>query len=486
MTDRIKKLMYLLPVTVILLNVWFLVTHAWLVDSDMSAELLLADHLNSTGGIVSQNWYYTTEVRVFHLQWIFRLFLLLFPGSWHTARVLSMLVLYVLYGAAAVLLCGRVKAGEYAALCAGLLLLPLGGMYWFLGIWGGWYLVYALYAMTAFSLVLSEGKQRIPALAAGMVLAFLTGMNGVKQMLVFYAPLLLALSVRAVYRKKAGYMQIHAAAAALMNIAGMLANRLLFDDFLYTRYSDLKWLGSLWSSRMDLSRLLNVWGDFLALFGLQGDVKVLSLYGAASLCGLMAAFMILYALVRESKKDDPLYLFVLSALLTDGMCFAFTDAHYNASLWLVLVPFALVLCIRALAQTEWNRIWILLFSACLVFTSAVTVTRESQHPVRGKRWLKDAVTWLTENGYEYGEATYWSADAAVEMSSGRLKICARRSYDRADGISWGQPADAASQVSDMQFFLVDKSEEGLNGYEEITASRRVVYENGGYYVTVSD
>lgn len=41
------------------------------------------------GGVLSQNWYYSTELRVFCQQLLFKLGLLVFPGSWHAARMLA-------------------------------------------------------------------------------------------------------------------------------------------------------------------------------------------------------------------------------------------------------------------------------------------------------------------------------------------------------------------------------------------------------------
>ena len=60
-----------------------------LLDSDMASEMVLADLLNREGGVLSQNWYYSTELRVFCQQLLFKLGLLVFPGSWHAARMLA-------------------------------------------------------------------------------------------------------------------------------------------------------------------------------------------------------------------------------------------------------------------------------------------------------------------------------------------------------------------------------------------------------------
>src|SRR5699024_6458265 len=52
------------------------------IDSDMSSEMILADLLNQEGGLLSTNWWYSTELRCFCLQLFLRPGLFLFPHNW--------------------------------------------------------------------------------------------------------------------------------------------------------------------------------------------------------------------------------------------------------------------------------------------------------------------------------------------------------------------------------------------------------------------
>ena len=61
------------------------------LDADMASEQLLANLLAQEGGVMSTNWYYSTELRVLNTQLVmaplFRLF-----TSWHTVRVVGSVV----------------------------------------------------------------------------------------------------------------------------------------------------------------------------------------------------------------------------------------------------------------------------------------------------------------------------------------------------------------------------------------------------------
>ena len=94
------------------------------LDADMASEQLLANLLAQEGGVMSTNWYYSTELRVLNTQLVmaplFRLF-----TSWHTVRVVGSVVLILLY-LAAWFWFGRSAKLKYSGLLgAGLLVLAL-------------------------------------------------------------------------------------------------------------------------------------------------------------------------------------------------------------------------------------------------------------------------------------------------------------------------------------------------------------------------
>ena len=48
-----------------LFDLWYqIVPGKWIVDSDLASEMILSDLLNREGSIISQNWFYSTELKV--------------------------------------------------------------------------------------------------------------------------------------------------------------------------------------------------------------------------------------------------------------------------------------------------------------------------------------------------------------------------------------------------------------------------------------
>ena len=140
------------------------------LDADMASEQLLANLLAQEGGVMSTNWYYSTELRVLNTQLVmaplFRLF-----TSWHTVRVVGSVVLILLYLAARFWF-GRSAKLKYSGLLgAGLLVLPYGALYRQYVLEGLYYIPHIAISFVVLGCavrILRGGRRLAPA--AGMVL----------------------------------------------------------------------------------------------------------------------------------------------------------------------------------------------------------------------------------------------------------------------------------------------------------------------------
>ena len=82
-----------------------------MVDSDLSAEVMLADLLQKEGAVISKSWIYSTEISVFQMQWFYRLGLIFFPDNWHLARSIGLALALALYAGAAAFLVSLCRSG---------------------------------------------------------------------------------------------------------------------------------------------------------------------------------------------------------------------------------------------------------------------------------------------------------------------------------------------------------------------------------------
>ena len=89
-----KHIEYALLAGVFLILCFFLYRYTvYTLDSDASSELVLAKHLaDEGGGILSKNWYYSTEVNFLNDQLAFEL-MFFFTDNWRVARMGGTLIL---------------------------------------------------------------------------------------------------------------------------------------------------------------------------------------------------------------------------------------------------------------------------------------------------------------------------------------------------------------------------------------------------------
>ena len=179
------------------LDLWFqLVQGRWMVDSDMASEMMLSNFLNQEGRIISKIWYYSTELRVVSVQWVYRFTLLLFPNDWHMARTVGMAIMLAAFAGLMLLLARSIGLGRISVWMAGVLIWPYGRIYLIYAIYGGHYLVYTFLYVVSLTLVLfslaASRKKCVWMNIAACIVAMLSGMNGVKTLMVFQAPFVLA------------------------------------------------------------------------------------------------------------------------------------------------------------------------------------------------------------------------------------------------------------------------------------------------------
>ena len=124
----------------------------------MAQEMLLTKNLNDTGRIISADWIYTTELRVYNINLSFRDGLYLFPDNWMYARAFGSLCVYLMFLFSIYMFfdaCGNRDSWIYAGI---MLMIPVSTMYCFLGLFGLCYVFYPGNILFVISCVLRRSK----------------------------------------------------------------------------------------------------------------------------------------------------------------------------------------------------------------------------------------------------------------------------------------------------------------------------------------
>lgn len=436
--------------------VWYqLVPGRWLVDGDMSCEMILCKMLNEEKSILSHNWFYSTELYTFHFHWIFRVTMLIFPNNWHLARTLAIAVILLIFVLAYLYMCYSLGFPRMGIWTAGAMLWPFGRLYFYEVGFSGFYAVYIIYACFAIGLVSSlarkEHKGWKKILLAGL-LAFASaasGLNGVRQTMMTFAPLVAGMvlvlwmeirrsKVRSVREcmtqcretiRLSGWVLF----AACFNVAGYLFNyKVLSRKYDFVTYNFVQL-----DKAFSIESLVAVWSDLLSLFGYQNNVYLYTFRGIASLCGLAIVAVIVFSLIRLCMRYRTLNLqqklilmTVIAGLLVCGSIFAFSSVYfqgYHSNYWIPLVPVILAM-VQIEMDTEtfdWAilRQWMYgVFSGVVTLAAVGAILCEYYSPLNGESNIEEAVNVILESGYTQGYASHWCASSITELTDGKIEM----------------------------------------------------------------
>jgi hypothetical protein len=458
-----------------------------MLDSDMASEMVLSKLLNTEHSItgLSDSWYYSSELRVFEMQWFYRLGLLLSPHNWLVARTIGMTVALLLFAVGLIILF-KDKNGsrKWGYVAAAICLAPGGSWYFWQTIFGGFYLVYILFIV--YSLVLikafvnNKGKKgkRIASLIGVILLGFASGENGIKQLMVFYAPLVLALVLLSLWdvhslirepeekrkEKLSGIRSfdclIPAIAGTVFSCIGYLINFLVFAK----RYSFHVY-------NVTLIAPTDLWErfrEYLWSFGFNQDIKLISFQGVAAMAGLFVGILTIVSgiwfIINFDKldEDDRMLTSVFACSVAFGI-FIFSYVSFSGiQYYQSFVPEGLCLIVLMIKHFRFafdkiKTVAVYLLIAIVLFTSAGTVLSETEKPLhwyRAEERMSSYVDYLRSLGYEQGVSTFWKSNLIVELSNGEVEMWTIFNSSECYIHEWLQNKDHKDAMPEGKYFYL--------------------------------
>lgn len=507
-----QALQWLWMAAAYLFDLWYqLVPGKWIVDSDLASEMILSDLLNKEGTIISHNWFYSTELKVVNLQWFYRLGLLIFPNDWHLARTFGMAITLALFAAAMLFFVKCAGLGRAGLWMVGTLLWPFGQHYLVYAIYGGYYLVYTFFYMLVLALVLrslnADKKHCALQWVLACVITAVAGMNGVKQLMVFHAPLCLAAAILLVlalhscgktdWKAALGACrkEVRLLAASLVTAVAAAAGYFVSNAVLSRMYDFKSYNFIVWNRDEDWFTLDRILMDFFHEFGYENGSGVFHFGGIAAAVGLLLGCWMFFCIVRlllrldKLERNDKLLVLLLVAML--AVCgVAYTYFHeYYLYFWLMNMPVAIAVMAVEIKTEDFHilgarQLLGVGLAACFTLCAVSTVRQEQEHPYLAHKGLNTAAEWLVDNGYTQGYSTFWNGNAMTELTSGKLEVWTLQSLDRDDVPNWLQPKSHLTTDPEHPFLLIDTETDGpaenakLIQYGDCTE----VYNDGRYVI----
>lgn len=437
----------------IIWDVWYYIVRGkMMLDSDASANMVLADVLNSEHSLtgLSRNWLYSAELRFLHMPWLFRIGLFLSPDNWHVARVISTTIALLLLAASVFLVFYSIDRKEWGTWAAAMTVFPGGGWYFWQTIVGVQYLPNILIGMYSFALIMLATrnlrliKNRFFALLA-VLIAVGAGLNGIKELMVFYSPLMLSVVFmlmlrivllgdgcirdRRIFSDRIFRIFLLSAATAVVSFAGYLVNsKILSKIYSFKQYSN---------SEIDYQSFLEMLRMYLWSFGFIDGKRLMSPTGIASMCGVLFGMIVFFSAIRLlwrfKELDEGVQMLTVMSVTSILFCcfiYSYVKSHGAIQYYQPVIPFGYCLVVMEIF-TEHFRIKHSSFAAInmamliLLVTSAGTVHNEQNEPFhkyRARPTLGPIVDMLVEKGYTQGVSLYWTSVVVRELSDGKIEM----------------------------------------------------------------
>ncbi len=440
-TDR-QKLLYIFTL-ILLFMVHGLLLYfinrkmPYLIDSDMSSEMILSNILSKKNSIITDSWYYSTELRVFNTHLVYSLFFKL-TDNWHTVRLLSTAVLHVILTLSTMYLCRKTGCKKYAPLVACTMLLALSREQFYIVLMGCYYIPHIAISLLTIALCIafskSKGKKQILIIASSALLALMSGIGGLRQIVITYFPLLICTLILETvsfiknnfkpFKNPSGFKYL---LISVINILFSGAGYLINNSILAKKYN-FQQHGNINFTKINSDSIFELLSDILHTLGfMTGQINGLSVIsnGICALIVILLVYSVIHG-IRDNVKPEYklLTVFFLCNLTVFFMLYAFTDMVYTVRYNLPVIIFSFPLIASGLRETSFEKTPKYIKPAIGIFCVAIIFIRGFCTMVEIRRSnrigeLETVAEFLSDSEYDNGYASFWNSNVITELTNGK-------------------------------------------------------------------
>lgn len=408
-----------------------------LMHSDTTAEVVLSKLLAEEGGLLSKNWFYSTEIRIVYshlimipLFWVF--------SDYTLVKFISVFIFYILLIFAYYMFGKRFSIErKWHFLCIALLFAPLSNEYLDMMFIGCFYTPQVICTYLVLSFTMKEKTSKKSLILRGVILcvaALILGLSGLRYLASLYLPMLLSYTFFVLAEpgeQKKEKVRPILFSLLMLGFAG--AGFLINKFYLAVNYSFDT------TSEVAFVPIAEVPERFLTsirlMFEFMGyrEIKVVSGLGIVNAvkCLFLFAFIgiIVYLwkkrMVLLSRAERFLLYFFGFLFLINWYMLIFTNVLMQYRYWLPVYVIGVLLV--GVFMQKWRpeiklqKMLMVVFLAGVVLASLYgELWQDVKYNDCEKRY--GYMEFLEENDYDFGYATFWNASVTEYLSDGRIKV----------------------------------------------------------------
>ncbi len=438
-------------------------------DSDASGELMLAKHLSDNNRIISDEWYYSTEIRVINTQIIYSLIFKL-TDDWGMVRFVSSIIFRLLILASYFYFMIQTGIGiKNIIYSACLLLIPFSTTYARIILLHGYYVPHITFGFFILGLFLhffrsEERFKKTILFFLVLFVAFLGGLGGVRYLMTIYVPLVVVCvfgflsyhkflkayqlndfnreNIKKVILKNETKAVAVSVCILISAVLGCLYNiKILSANYYFTDYS------STTIEMITTDIINNIISNIFEAIGFYDGTKLLSFTGIISILMISVLVFFIYKSIMFLKQNKNLCdktkiipLFFLASFAVNIAVIIITQISFALYYLPVIVYFfpliALILEDFNVNNNFRNKFFaavviLIMIANSYISINYIMVRQEESTVTYGGLVFKDinrvkelsnAVGFVYTKGYQVGFSSFWNANIITEMTDGKIEM----------------------------------------------------------------
>ena len=414
----------------------YIKNHMYLrLNSDDSSELMLAKLLADENALLTKNWYYSTELKVFNTNLIYPLIFRL-TDNFLTVRMVSYLIIWAILLVVYLLLCKVLNIKRNAIISASLLFVAFSDQYYAYVLSTSHYLPFIIISFLTIALLeLYLDKKKTIYLILSTILALLAGLGGPRQIVVTYLPLFITSALIFYFNKGKDFPLLKFSTLNLLcsGIGYIINIKVLFYIFSYQSY------GGIHFANFNVDRIWTIIRGVITTFGFK-DGYVFSftlIVNAIAVIWIVLTIWAIYYGIKNRNGVDAKYScyasFVLTAYITFILVYVFTDMGYADRYLLPVTILSIPLIVLFFQESEINvlndkkDILSCLFILMVIVQGTSNLYDISKEDINTER--RTIIKTLQEEGYTNGYASFWNGNVLTELTNGDIEVWAFRDQD---------------------------------------------------------
>ena len=420
-----------------------------LSTGDTASNLFLYSKLISDKfTLLSQDYYYPTELRFLHATTVYSIFCNIF-NNFDYVRLFSNITMYIMILLSYIYIIKQYHIeNKYAFLAMFLFLIPISNHYLYIGIISSFYLIYYAVYIMYFALLLKivdTSSKKWLYITIYSLLILIVSLNGIRVLIHIFVPLVCAsilmfLLYKLIYKKNIkesiNYMIYSFLGLIISFIGYIISEKILRNLVSFSSFTQSK-LYNYEISKKNIDKFIYNIQDIFSIFEYSDIITLIS--NVMIYIAVILFFYIIYYLLKHEKniRFHFLLIFLLVAFI-EQIFTAYVFREYRTRYTyqiMIFIPIIIAVYASLSKYIKKQNIIFAIFLVSLIIHGGIVIyyTFGGHYKLTSRYYVpnkisdyKNVITYLNDNNLKFGYVDHWNGQLIYEITNGEIEAAVTR------------------------------------------------------------